>query len=292
MADDDGWFEALGDSEPVPAKVTSTAPSNRFPPEVGTRPGVGKPLAFAKTAELPQTKKIDFPKRESPEPAPKETARGAGDTLVIEPESKPAPPAAEERAGGVREAQATRKKSVEPKRSSPEKPSEPGKEPAASWPKLVVYAAGAMVGSYFLVSLVTGQFGGAEVASKGEQSQMPNEGLAQQAATQPAPAQSVLPPTAEKPESEEKPGATAIEVLPIPQGMVLGKDKGVLKVITGGAHSIYVDGEFAGRGPVRIVPVNPGSHEVKMRLSGVETSLKADVQQGKLTLLKVEGESK
>jgi len=72
---------------------------------------------------------------------------------------------------------------------------------------------------------------------------------------------------------------------PMPPGLGLGSDKGVLKVVTPDAHTIYVDGEFAGRGPVRIIPLGPGKHSVKTRYEGSEQELEAEVKLGRMTLV-------
>ncbi|HEY6725395.1 MAG TPA: hypothetical protein VI197_15275, partial [Polyangiaceae bacterium] len=79
----------------------------------------------------------------------------------------------------------------------------------------------------------------------------------------------------------------AIEDLPVPAGLALGADKGVLKLVTPDAHSLYVDGEFAGRGPVRIVPLPPGKHMIKTRFDGEEKSYEANVQAGRMTRLTI-----
>jgi hypothetical protein len=75
----------------------------------------------------------------------------------------------------------------------------------------------------------------------------------------------------------------------LPAGMALAAGKGVLKVVTSGAHAIYVDGEFAGRGPVRVVPLEPGKHQVKIRLEGEEQSFSAEVKAGRLTRFAIAG---
>jgi len=99
-------------------------------------------------------------------------------------------------------------------------------------------------------------------------------------------------------EAEAKPAAptkvesaakeqAAIEDLPVPAGLALDADKGVLKIVTSDAHTLYVDGEFAGRGPVRIVPLAPGKHAIKTRFDGAEQSYDANVQAGRMTRLTI-----
>lgn len=79
----------------------------------------------------------------------------------------------------------------------------------------------------------------------------------------------------------------AMEDMPVPAGLAIGADKGVLKVVTPDAHSLYVDGEFAGRGPVRIVPLPPGKHVIKTRFDGEEKTYEANVQAGRMTRLTI-----
>jgi hypothetical protein len=111
------------------------------------------------------------------------------------------------------------------------------------------------------------------------------------AAAPPEPAEADAEPTAPAaPVAKSEPAGkeqVAIEDLPVPAGLALGADKGVLKLVTPDAHSLYVDGEFAGRGPVRIVPLAPGKHMVKTRFDGEEKSYEANVQAGRMTRLTI-----
>jgi hypothetical protein len=59
-------------------------------------------------------------------------------------------------------------------------------------------------------------------------------------------------------------GARTVD-LPLPPGVVITKSKGLLEVETGGKQAIYVDDVFVGRGPMRRVPLEPGSHNVELR---------------------------
>jgi hypothetical protein len=61
--------------------------------------------------------------------------------------------------------------------------------------------------------------------------------------------------------------APVVKELDLPEGTQLQK-KGLLEVVTSGKHLIYVDGLFVGAGPLRRVPVDPGSHAVEARLDG------------------------
>lgn len=103
-----------------------------------------------------------------------------------------------------------------------------------------------------------------------------------------APAPAAKPAESATPRSERDEVVITEEALP--EGMALAPGKGVLKVVTPDAHAIYVDGEFAGRGPVRIVPLPPGKHQVKTRFEGEENSYAAEVKQGRLTRFAVGSE--
>ena len=56
---------------------------------------------------------------------------------------------------------------------------------------------------------------------------------------------------------------------------------GLLEVDSGGAHTVYVDGEFVGRGPLRRVPVSPGKHAVRLDLAGESAEIGLDAAQGR-----------
>jgi DNA-binding response OmpR family regulator len=66
-------------------------------------------------------------------------------------------------------------------------------------------------------------------------------------------------------------GANAVkEAEELPSGVAIAPDKGLIVVKTGGVHSIFVDDEFVGRGPERIVTLAPGVHKVRASLNGEE----------------------
>lgn len=66
---------------------------------------------------------------------------------------------------------------------------------------------------------------------------------------------------------------------PLPEG------KGLLEVVTSGRHFIYVDDVFVGRGPRRLVTLDPGAHRVQIRLSGEPKAFELSVDPGRRTLL-------
>lgn len=80
----------------------------------------------------------------------------------------------------------------------------------------------------------------------------------------------------------QQPSATAASSQP-PPGVVLVPDKGVVELKTSGVHSIFVDDEFVGRGPSRIVTLTPGSHRVRVSLNGEEHTETIDAPAGQFT---------
>ncbi len=164
---------------------------------------------------------------------------------------------------------------------------------SASVFKVIGYALVAMVFSYLGMSALVGWF--TDPAS--EQAVTDTPKAAEPAATLATPAGSTTAvpasPVVQKQKTESKPApaqpSIAITETPIPAGLALGADKGVLKIATPDAHTIYVDGEFAGRGPIRIVPLSPGKHSVKTRFEGEEHAFSADVKAGRMTRLSIAG---
>lgn len=69
--------------------------------------------------------------------------------------------------------------------------------------------------------------------------------------------------------------------LPLPDGIQVAPEKGLLEINTAGDHKIYVGGVFVGRGPVRRVPLAAGAHQVQLRLDGDEDSVRVVVTSGR-----------
>lgn len=72
----------------------------------------------------------------------------------------------------------------------------------------------------------------------------------------------------------------ALEQLALPEGLNWPK-KGLIEVVTSGSELVYVDGVFTGRGPLRRIPIAPGSHEVEVRTEGQTRRTRLDVSVGK-----------
>ncbi len=77
----------------------------------------------------------------------------------------------------------------------------------------------------------------------------------------------------DKKESNQSPQT---ETLGLPDGMSW-PGKGLIEVVTDGKQLVYVDGVFTGRGPLRRIPIEPGSHEVVIVVEGKERSHNIDV---------------
>jgi len=100
--------------------------------------------------------------------------------------------------------------------------------------------------------------------------------LPSKAASKAAPAEGAA--KAPEPEAQKKAAAEPrVEAIPMPDGLHY-PGKGVIEVVTGERELIYVDGVFAGRGPLRRIPVVPGPHEVAVRSGGSEQSVTAHVE--------------
>jgi hypothetical protein len=147
----------------------------------------------------------------------------------------------------------------------------PSEQGGLSGVKLVLLTAGAAAASYLLVKAIVPR---ADESERRSATPVATE-VAKVAA--PAPTPSAAPrPTSLEPK---------IEDLPIPSGMVVPDDKGLLEVDTAGKHGIYVDGTFVGRGPLRHVPLAPGSHAVRAELDADQLNATVDVKKGRRSRL-------
>jgi hypothetical protein len=75
----------------------------------------------------------------------------------------------------------------------------------------------------------------------------------------------------------------------LPAEITLAPGKGLLEVSTSGKHRIYVDGVFVGPGPLRRVPLSPGTHDIRVSLDGIDVSAPAQIREGRRTLLQRSG---
>lgn len=243
-------------------------PSDAEPPSVRDE----APTSPARQMQLDESVREDSIPSPSPSPrqideAPARPLGAAERRVVEEPISAPA-----------REQAESRDVSTEPKDTSTF--------------KVIGYALVAMVFSYIAMSALVSWLSDpadpdeAVVASTQTIEPKVSAGSPKPMATQ-APAESPKPAKKIAPKVAAAGEKVAIETLPLPAGLALGADKGVLKIVTPDAHTLYVDGEFAGRGPVRIVPLPPGKHAVKTRFDGEEKSYDASVEAGRMTRLTI-----
>lgn len=92
------------------------------------------------------------------------------------------------------------------------------------------------------------------------------------------------------PPGEEKVARkTVVKVadLDLPEGLTVPPGKGLLEVDSGGQHKLYVDNVFVGRGPLRRIPIDPGSHQVQTQLDGVEEVHEVSVNAGRRARLEL-----
>jgi hypothetical protein len=66
-----------------------------------------------------------------------------------------------------------------------------------------------------------------------------------------------------------------------------GPGGGWLELVTTSNESLYVDGEFIGRGPRRQVPVSAGPHRVRVSRAGVSREAEVQVAAGMMTRAQV-----
>lgn len=104
-------------------------------------------------------------------------------------------------------------------------------------------------------------------------------------AAKPKPADSAAP--APSAPASAPAGAPAVQTVDttLPPGVVIGRNKGLLEVETGGPQAIFVDGVFVGRGPLRRIPLSPGSHEVRTKQAGRQRVDRVQITQGRRTRL-------
>jgi hypothetical protein len=75
---------------------------------------------------------------------------------------------------------------------------------------------------------------------------------------------------------------------PAPPDITLAPGQALIEVSTGAGHAIFVDDAFVGRGPVRVITVGAGRHNLRTRLNGAERSDNVDVSAGRLLRVSLE----
>jgi CheY-like chemotaxis protein len=94
----------------------------------------------------------------------------------------------------------------------------------------------------------------------------------------PAPAGSVAPAS-----SAAGPAVPTLrtEDLELPAGLMVSQDRGLLEVDVDQSTSVYVDGVFIGKGPVRQVPLREGAHEIHVQGDSVDLVRPIEVHRGR-----------
>lgn len=255
---------AASEVEAAPAAASASPTIEPSPaaaePPAGAR-GSAELEADEEPVLLPSTKRIAFPRRTDEEPSPPAPATEAdaeGDLAGEQDaaEAEPAPKAAVSR--------------------------RPAAGRFAGWAGTArVLAVMGIAGgaSFGLVTWVRGLAGpGAESAPA-------------EAGGEAAPA---APPTAPAAAPKAAPALAGgkpakIETLPLPPGTDVSDGKGLLEVDIAGKDAIYVGGTFVGRGPMRRIQLDPGTHEVKLRTPGEETTHAVEISGGVRTRLSLTG---
>ncbi|MBX3129724.1 MAG: response regulator [Polyangiaceae bacterium] len=223
--------------------------------------GNAEPEAGEEPVLLPSTKRIAFPRRADDEPsAPAPEAEADVDAdLASEqdaPESEPAP-----------------------KVSASRKPAAGRFAGWAGTARVLAVMGIAGGASFGVVTWVRG------LASPGAES-APAEASGEAAPAAPPTA----PAAAPKGASALAGGKPAkIETLPLPPGTDVSDGKGLLEVDIAGKDAIYVGGTFVGRGPMRRIQLDPGTHEVKLRTPGEESTHAVEISGGVRTRLSLTG---
>jgi len=191
---------------------------------------------------------------------PRKTDSSPGSGPAREPSSRPPRSSDHSSRGPSRPPSSARRADTETR---------PGEQGGFSGIKLVLLTVAAAAASYLVVKAIV------------PRSETAERTAAQPTATQVAPAPPVAKSVVARPAALEP----KIEELPIPPGMVVPEDKGLLEVDTAGKHGIYVDGTFVGRGPLRQVPLAPGSHAVRAELDADQLNATVDVRKGRRSRL-------
>jgi hypothetical protein len=71
------------------------------------------------------------------------------------------------------------------------------------------------------------------------------------------------------------------EDLELPVGLTVSQDRGLLEVDVDQSISVYVDGVFIGKGPVRQVPLREGAHEIHVQGDSVDMVQPIQVHRGR-----------
>lgn len=170
---------------------------------------------------------------------------------------------------------------------------QPASSPVSGWmPRVALHAAKKLVAPlsavsaaalvYFAGSQVLGVDAQLALSRAVQAPAVPDLGSLDSDREKAAPQQQATASRDKKPPGRLVPQKMQTEVTPMPDGLSW-PGKGLVEVVTSEAELIYVDGVFTGRGPLRRVPVSPGSHEIEIRSGGQVRSGTVEVTTNKNT---------
>ena len=110
---------------------------------------------------------------------------------------------------------------------------------------------------------------------------------AEQPAEVPSAAPSVVPPPASAAPGVLKQATLRAQDLELPAGLAVSQDRGLLEVGVDATESVYVDGVFIGKGPLRQVPLREGAHEIRIQADDLDVAQPIDVRRGRRTHVEV-----
>ncbi|MCC6213227.1 MAG: response regulator [Polyangiaceae bacterium] len=287
----------------APASVPSAPPSSQRPearraaPELDAEGAPSSPLGDALSRAADSVRPA--PAHRDPAPASASSPRAHDEddlgSLFAAPEARdasrsesPPPVAATVEAARPRATRASEPPGSDrprvSRRSAPDAP-EPSPAPAAaratgSRTRNLVIGLGAAVASF--VGLRFALPGGAGPSAAGSAAVLGTESPVDPSTLAP-------PPTAAqaKPAAAAAKETTQVTELELPPGVTVPAGQGLLEVVGTPAHSLYVDGSFMGKGPMRRLPVAPGAHQVSLRTDGDELGATAEVVAGRRTQVSV-----
>jgi hypothetical protein len=180
------------------------------------------------------------------------------------------------------------------KSQAPEKPVVVTRSPSPSSPlRIAAITLGAAALSYGVVRFgISPQLTGTKPTASESAAASPTEAhtAAVQAASSPDAVRA--PASAAAIVQAAAAAAPTTQDLPMPPGVVIAHAKGLLEIDTSDQQAIYVDGVFVGRGPLRRIPLDPGSHQVELRDGSANSGFSVAIKQGRRARVSVPGDEK
>ena len=110
-------------------------------------------------------------------------------------------------------------------------------------------------------------------------------------AEEPAPVASVATASAAPVSAAPAPFALKSENLAIEPGVDVGTGNGLIEIVAADRDALYVDGTLVGRGPRRLVPSPPGSHEIRVARGSDSAVVQVAVAVGRRVRVSAPGSS-